>query len=97
LYRLQGRIQCGFARQNHCKVALPIGMRRRAASVQAGVMAKHSKWCEAQNFVAVCWQFQQRLERQFQQWQRQQQQPQQQQLCSVSALVRASQWREKTW
>ncbi len=46
---------------------LPVWMRGRVASVQAGVLV-----CLAQR-----WQLQQRLERQFQQWQRQQQQPQQ--------------------
>ena len=51
---------------------------------------------DAQNILALCRQFKQRLERQFQQWQREQQQPQQYQPCAAGSLVRSRQW-SATW
>jgi hypothetical protein len=72
-----------------CRLAWAIVLHRLQVERKAQTIA------QAQPLVAVCGQFKQRLERQFQQWQRQQQQPQQYQPCAASALEFARQWSAK--
>jgi hypothetical protein len=69
-----------------CRLAWAIVLHRLPVELKAQTIA------QAQPLVAVCGQFKQRLERQFQQRQRQQQQPQQYQPSAASALAFARQW-----
>jgi hypothetical protein len=69
-----------------CRLAWAIVLHRLLVERKAQTIA------QAQPLVAVCGQFKQCLERQFQQRQRQQQQPQQYQPCAAGALAFARQW-----